>query len=70
MWCDIAIARGEKSVRSVPRSRCSLSWAPSRLSRSSSSLIESSVGRGDGVLPPSASTWRARHPSSDLGAVV
>src|SRR5213080_1027084 len=32
------IARGEKIVRSVPRSRCSLSCAPSRLSRISSSL--------------------------------
>ena len=35
-------ARGEKMVTSVPRSRCSFSCAPSRLSRISSSLILSS----------------------------
>jgi hypothetical protein len=70
MWWDMAIARGEKSVRSVPRSRCSLSWAFSRLSRSSSSLMESSVGLGEGDLPSSAWTCFARHPSRDLGAVV
>ena len=40
MWCPIQLARGEKIVRSVPRSRCSLSCALSRLSRISSSLIE------------------------------
>ena len=38
-WCAIAAARGEKIVTSVPRSRWSLSCAPSRLSRISSSLI-------------------------------
>ena len=26
MWCAMPLARGEKIVRSVPRSRCSLSW--------------------------------------------
>src|SRR5919106_5569910 len=36
-------ARGEKIVRSVPRSRCSLSCAPSRLSRISSAEIDSAL---------------------------
>ena len=43
-------ARGEKIVTSVPRSRCSLSWAPSTLSRISSSLIFSDAFDGIGDL--------------------
>ena len=37
----MALARGEKIVMSVPRSRCSRSCAPSRLSRSWSSVMSS-----------------------------
>ena len=45
-WCAMPAARGEKIVRSVPRSRCSLSCAPSRLSRISSSEMPRSAGIG------------------------
>ena len=41
-------ARGEKIVRSVPRSRCTLSWPPTIVSRISSSVIR---GRGGAGLP-------------------
>ena len=46
MWCAMPDARGEKIVRSVPRSRCNLSCAPSTLARNSSSLILSAAGDG------------------------
>ena len=64
------LARGEKIVRSAPRSRISFSWFFSMLSRSSSSLIWSSdaLGVTAGFLSPSI--WRLRQSSSDLGAVV
>ena len=39
MWCPIAEARGEKTVRSIPRSRISRSWLPSTEERSSSSVM-------------------------------
>jgi hypothetical protein len=61
-------ARGEKIVRSVPRSRCTLSWPPSIVARISSSLI---VGRGGGGLPAAcASICWVRHPSCGRGEVV
>src|SRR5207244_5965351 len=47
-WCPMPAARGEKIVRSVPRSRCTLSWPPSIASRISLSVI---VGRGGAGLP-------------------
>ena len=64
------LARGEKMVRSLPRSFISRSWLASIDSRSSSSLIFSSVtlGIADGSLMPAI--WRLRHASSALGAVV
>ena len=48
IWWPMPEARGEKIVMSVPRSRCSLSWAPSTLSRISSSLIFSDAFDGIG----------------------
>jgi hypothetical protein len=50
MWCDIADARGEKIVTSVPRSRWNFSCGCT-LSRSSSSLI-ASVPRVAAGVPP------------------
>ena len=38
-WWPMPAARGEKIVRSVPRSRCTLSWPPSIVWRISSSVI-------------------------------
>src|SRR5690554_7582923 len=40
MWCAMKLARGEKMVRSLPRSFIFLSWLASMLSRSSSSRSE------------------------------
>ena len=40
MWCAMKLARGEKIVRSLPRSFILASWLASMLSRSSSSLID------------------------------
>ncbi len=58
-WWAMAEARGEKMVRSAPRSRCSLSWAPSMLWRISSSLtFGSPVGRSDGSVIPAS--WASR----------
>jgi hypothetical protein len=56
-------ARGEKNVRSVPRSRWMRSWFFSRVSRISSSDMRS----GPGSWP---ATWRLRHSQSAAGAVV
>ena len=64
-WCSMEPARGEKKVTSLPRSRCSLSWAFSRLSRISSSLIFSSAG--DTLF---SDTWRFRQSQRAWGAVV
>ena len=50
MWCAMKLARGEKIVRSAPRSRISFSWFCSMLSRSSSPIRSSSAGRQGGVL--------------------
>ncbi len=50
-WWPMAEARGENSVRSAPRSRCSFSWLASMVSRISSSLMRGAGGRGrDGSL--------------------
>ena len=61
-------ARGEKMVRSVPRSRWERSWPWVMLSRMSPSVME---GSGGGVCPAfSAATWAARQPSWVAGEVV
>jgi hypothetical protein len=63
-------ARGEKIVTSVPRSRCSLSWAPSTLSRISSSLIFSDAFDGIGDLFLTASVCSLRNRCRSFGSVV
>jgi hypothetical protein len=70
MWCDMPEARGEKMVRLVPRSRWNLSWAPSTLARSSSSLIRSAAA--DGLFAGSliAAIWPLRKSWSFCGSVV
>jgi hypothetical protein len=70
MWCAMKLARGEKIVRSAPRSRISFNWFFSMLSRSSSSPMRSSETWGVRAGFFSPSTWRFRQSSSDLGAVV
>ena len=70
MWCAMKLARGLKIVKSLPRSRMSLSWFNSMDSRNSSSLMTSSdtLGMLAGSLMPAI--WRFRQFSSALGAVV
>ena len=70
MWCAMPPARGEKIVTFVPRSRWSLSCAPSTLSRSWSSEIFKDAR--DGVCDGSfkASIWRLRQSRSSFGSVV
>ena len=70
MWWAMKLARGEKMVRSEPRSFIWRSWFFSMDSRSSSSLIFSSetFGMAEGSLI--AAIWRLRQSSSALGAVV
>jgi hypothetical protein len=63
-------ARGEKIVRSVPRSRCSLSCAPSRLARTWSSLIFSALLAGAASRLSNAATCALRQASNSPGAVV
>ena len=46
IWWAMKLARGEKMVRSAPRSRMNLSWLVSIDSLSSSSLILRSDGFG------------------------
>src|SRR5690606_117068 len=46
MWWAMKLARGEKIVRSEPRSRIRRSWLVSMLSRNSSSLMRRSEGLG------------------------
>jgi len=70
MWCAMKLARGLKTVRSMPRLRMNLSWFASMDSRSSSSLILSSEAFGAAPGLAIAATWRLRHSSSAGGAVV
>ena len=65
-------ARGEKIVRSVPRSRCSLSWLPSMLSLISSSLIFSPERGGIAALSLAlaAAVWSLRKRCRSFGSVV
>ena len=64
------LARGLKIVRSLPRSRISLSWLASMVSRSSSSLIfrSATFGIAAGSLMPAICALRQF--SSAFGAVV
>ena len=70
MWWAMKLARGEKMVRSEPRSFIRRSWLVSIDSRSASSLIFSSDALGAAARLPSAAIWRRRQSSSALGAVV
>ena len=71
MWCAMKLARGEKIVRSLPRSLILRSWLLSIDSRSSSSLIFSVDGAGRSAPGlPRPAIWRLRQSSSALGAVV
>ena len=70
MWWAMKLARGEKMVRSLPRSSMSRSWLASIVSRMSSSLMVSSDGLGAEAGSPIAATWRSRHASRAGGAVV
>jgi len=64
------LARGEKIVRSEPRSFIRRSWLLSIVSRSSSSLIlrSATLGASAGSLRPAI--CRLRQSSSAFGAVV
>ena len=67
-WCPMPAARGEKIVRSVPRSCCSFNWPPTMLARISSSLT---AGRGGAARPsPCAAICSVRHASCWRGDVV
>jgi len=70
MWCAMKLARGENTVRSLPRSFIFASWFFSIDSRSSSSEIFSSeaLGATDGSFRPAI--CRLRQSSSGFGAVV
>ncbi len=70
MWWPMPEARGEKIVRSVPRSRCSLSWFCSMLSRISSSDIFSPARGGIAALFFTASVWSLRKRCRSFGSVV
>jgi hypothetical protein len=70
MWCAMKLARGEKMVRSLPRSCIFFSWLETMVSRSSSSLIFSSLAFGRLALSWRLAICRLRHSSSALGAVV
>ena len=71
-WWPMPEARGEKIVRSVPRSRCSLSCVPSMLSRISSSDIFSAARDGIArlVLGVGGSVCSLRKRCRSLGSVV
>ena len=70
MWCAMKLARGLKMVRSLPRSCIFLSWLLMMDSRSSSSLILSSLALGAALGSPMAAICRLRQSSSAFGAVV
>ena len=68
-WCAIDEARGEKSMRSPPRSRRIRSWLPSTLSRIASSLIIAGAGAGT-AGSASAASCASRNSCWAAGAVV
>ena len=70
MWCAMKLARGLKMVRSLPRSCIFLSWLLMMDSRSSSSLIFSSLAFGMAEGSPMPAICRLRQSSSAFGAVV
>ena len=67
---DLAVSRGEKIVRSEPRSFILRSWLVSIDSRSSSSEMVRSESRGAAAGSLMPAIWRLRQFSSALGAVV
>ena len=67
IWSASAMILGPNPIS---RSRISLSWFDSMLSRSSSSLIFSSDGLGLALGSAIPAIWRLRQFSSALGAVV
>ncbi len=69
-WCAMKLARGEKMVRSLPRSFILASWFTSMLARSSSSPIARSEAFGAAVGSFRPAIWRLRQSSSAFGAVV
>lgn len=70
MWWAMKDARGEKTVRSMPRSSISRSWFGSMLWRSSSSLTRRSAREGVPAGSVSPLICWVRHASSAGGAVV
>ena len=67
-WCPIPAARGEKIVRSVPRSCCTFNCPLTMVARISSSVI---AGRGGAGRPSLwAATCSVRHASCWRGDVV
>ena len=70
MWCAMKLARGEKIVRSMPRSRIFCNWLDSIDARISSSLIDSDDASGGGVPSARLAICCSRQRSSALGAVV
>ncbi len=67
-WCAMPEARGENSVRSVPRSFWLLSWPVSMLARIASSLIAG--GGGSAAAFPLAATCAFRQAACSGGEVV
>jgi len=70
MWWAMKLARGEKIVRSVPRSCICFSWLAAMLSRSSSSVIFRSAASATIAGSVRLAICRLRQPSSAFGAVV
>ena len=66
----MADARGEKIVRSVPRSRAIRSWLASIVCLISSSLISGSAGTGRASGSASRASCASRYFASAAGAVV
>ena len=69
MWWPMCEARGEKIVRSVPRSRAIRSWLPSIVCLISSSLISGAAGTGR-VGSASRASCASRYSWRAAGAVV
>ena len=71
MWWAMKLARGEKIVRSLPRSSISRSWLASIVSRHVVVADDQLVGVGRASTgSPTAATWRSRQSPSWGGAVV
>ena len=68
-WCAMPAARGEKMVRSEPRSFCSFSCGCTLLTRSSSEIFNSLVA-GLRIGSASPASCLSRNASSGWGSVV